>query len=74
MKIVVIYIIKSDQKAAKRKEKEKLLETFSFKVEFEVLNDDYQQKFELMLELAHNYARIEGEKVKIQRKGVNAYI
>jgi len=48
------------------------METSSSKVKFKVLNDDYQQKFELMSELARDYAHIEGEKVEIQRKRVNA--
>ncbi|CAK8562181.1 unnamed protein product [Lathyrus sativus] len=63
------------QKAAKRKEKEKLMEMSSTpNVKYDSLKDDFKKKFDLMSMFARDYARIEGEKVEIERKKVDAKI
>ncbi|XP_058782011.1 uncharacterized protein LOC131656283 [Vicia villosa] len=60
------------QKAAKRKEKEKLVERSTSDVKFNTLQDDFQKKNELMSQFARDYARIESEKVEIEKKRIDA--
>ncbi|CAI8610332.1 unnamed protein product [Vicia faba] len=63
------------QKAAKRKEKEKLVEmSYTPNVKYGSLKDDLKMKIYLMSMFAHDYARIEGEKLEIERKNVDAKI
>ncbi|CAK8540244.1 unnamed protein product [Lathyrus sativus] len=63
------------QKAAKRKEKEKLMEMFPTpNVKYDSLKDDFKKKIDLMSVFARDYAHIEGEKVEIERKEVDAKI
>ncbi|XP_058759812.1 glutathione S-transferase T3-like [Vicia villosa] len=58
------------QKAAKRKEKEKFVESSNPKVEFNTLKIGFDKKLELMSGFARDYARIESEKVEIEKKKV----
>jgi hypothetical protein len=58
------------QKAAKRKEKEKFVEKPTPK--FDAMKDDLNKKVELMSGFAREYARIESEKMEIERKKVDA--
>ena len=58
------------QKAAKRKGKEKLVEISTLK--FDTLKDEFNKKFEIMSEFAHDYARFESDKMEIERKKVDA--
>ncbi|CAI8589395.1 unnamed protein product [Vicia faba] len=63
------------QKAAKRNEKEKLVEMSSTpNVKYDSLKDDLKMKIDLMSMFAQDYARIEGEKLEIERKKVDAKI
>ncbi|KEH18295.1 no-apical-meristem-associated carboxy-terminal domain protein [Medicago truncatula] len=57
------------QKAAKRKEKEKLVEKYTHK--FDALKNDLNKKFEIMSGFTHDCACIESEKVEIERKRVD---
>ncbi|AES90043.2 glutathione S-transferase T3 [Medicago truncatula] len=58
------------QKAAKKKGKEKPVEMSTPK--FDALKDDFNKRLELMSGFARDYARIESEKLEIERKRVDA--
>ncbi|XP_058726278.1 uncharacterized protein LOC131597607 [Vicia villosa] len=63
------------QKTAKRKEKEKIVEmSFTPNLKYGFLKDGLQKNIDLMSMFAHDYACIEGEKLEIERKKVDAKI
>ncbi|XP_058773981.1 uncharacterized protein LOC131648219 [Vicia villosa] len=62
------------QKAAKRKEKEKMVEMSTPNVKYDKFKYEFKKKTDLMSVFAQDYARIESEKLEIERKKVEAKI